>query len=127
MNKENKPRFSHITIGKDYQSNKQEEEIITIGALDANCDGCGDLHKPSKLVQLNGPLAPLDLNTDKAPSGFEKESKGRQDFAVSGASDKENARRELDVSMPTLQKVILIGCALTFVVVIVLITVFWLQ
>ena len=98
MDQEKQSNFSHITIGKsdkDNQSVPEEEEVITIGAME------------SDLAEKEREVPP---RKKERPPALSQESDTEDDFGG---------------PMPLMQKIVVIVCAIGFLVAIALLVWFW--
>jgi hypothetical protein len=109
---EDEPLFSYVTVGSpdaDAPTPQEDEEIITIGAVDID---------ESPLEEMVAPAA--DGSTEAV--GVRAEG---QEAAHTQTAKKDDDEDGLDASMPLAQKLVIAVCVIALIVTIVFLVRFW--
>ncbi len=119
MAQENKPRFSHITVGQSpvEEATHTDEEVITIGAID-------DSSEEIKITETASGLSGNDESLESQTSVAASHNSNRDDESSKHSKD-EIDYSDLGGPMPVAQKIVLACCVVGFIVAIVLVVWFW--
>jgi hypothetical protein len=119
MTPENKPKFSHITVGQGLapEISQADEEVIVISAA-----GIADGDTAADTISMKS----ADSDEISAQDTTQNEQVNDKDLELPRQSDKEaEDLDQLAAPMPLAQKIVLIICGVGFLVAIVLVVWFW--
>ena len=115
MDQGTNPKFSHITVGKtgfEDTSQLEDEEVLTIGAVDLSAEQ----QQPAQESSNSGTVA------KDVPKQVRKKDKDDSGPKLT-EQDEEEA---FGAPMPFAQKIVVIACAIGFLVVIIFLIWYWL-
>jgi hypothetical protein len=128
MSQEDKPRFSHITVGQakaDDLSYAEDEEVITIGAVDVAADVEVSVSSSASIEDSD------DTRDDACDDGI---SDSIMDEAMDEADLRVGMNKRVEASladqgltapMPLAQKLVLVACLIGLVCIIAFLIWFW--
>lgn len=123
MSQEDRPKFSHITVGQttdDESALPDDEEVISIGAVGDGAASSSNLgFDTDYTVEGNEAVG----TSGTVGAGGTSGTSGTVDADSAGGGDDDD---ELGAPMPLAQRIVIVGCAIGLIVVIAFLVWYWL-